>query len=341
MTPRDTTFVVQGPIDRSISPLTGQPATKSCLESIRKYHKGARVILSTWKHEPVDNLDYDEIVLSDDPGQVNCARPDSGQVVPDNLNRQIVSSKNGLSLVTTEYAVKMRSDLIFAGNNWMRYFGKFPLRSRDWRVFRDRVITTSLFTRDPRCPFVSYPMHPSDWFHAGRAEDIKLLWDIDLPPEPESSQWFLTRPQPPAPIDLDGIRYDLEVRRFYPEQYIWRTLLMKCGPLDFEDRGSQSPELTRLTELSFANNLIVLDMPQLPLISHKYPFPHFNPPRRRYRVITHQDWKWLYSAYCANRPVETALHKLSTRHFYLKKAYDASFAPLQMLREIRQRVQRA
>src|SRR4051794_20971310 len=106
MESRDISFVVQGAIDGSISPLTGEPITKSCLSSLRRYHPGAEIILSTWKDANVDGLDFDILVRSEDPGAWNAFRPESGEVKLDNTNRQIVSTRNGLYQATRKYAAK-------------------------------------------------------------------------------------------------------------------------------------------------------------------------------------------------------------------------------------------
>lgn len=323
----DISFVVQGAIDHSISPFTGEPITRSCLASLRRYHPGAELILSTWRDADTDGLDYDILIRNEDPGAWNAFRPNSGKIKLDNTNRQIVSTKNGLRAATRRYAAKVRSDMIFQGNGWMQYIKRYPQRIPEWQVFKERVITCSMWARDPRCPYSRQPLHPPDWIHIGLKEDILLLWDIDLQPEPESSQWFLLRgiePPLPPPIDAD-------VRRFSPEQYLWRTLLIKHGPVQFEHRGDTSEHNIRLTELTFANNLIILDLNQFPFVVHKYPLP-MDPWYRYYRFLSHNEWQWLYQSYCCGAGASLALKKLANPAYYLKLAYRASFVPWQILK---------
>jgi hypothetical protein len=325
---RDLSFVVQGAVDHSISPLTGEPITKSCLDSLRKYHPGAELILSTWHGQKLENLDYDRLVLNEDPGAWNAFRPDAGDVKLDNTNRQILSTKNGLRTVTTKYAAKIRSDMIFQGNEWMRYYDQYPQRAEKWRVFKERLITCSMWARDPRCPYTLQPLHPPDWVHIGLTEDVRLLWEVDLQPEPESSQWFLTRGPVPLPPPADP-----DMRRYSPEQYLWRTLLAKYGPVRFEFRGDICDYNIQLTELSFANNLIILDLKQFPFVVHKYPLP-LKPFYRYYRFLSHRDWERLYDSYCCAGPSAVALKKVIDPEFYLKKAYVAGYAPWQKLKQL-------
>ncbi len=323
----EISFVVQGAIDSSISPLTGEPITKSCLSSLRHFHPGAEIILSTWEGANVSGLDYDVLIRNQDPGAWNAFRPGCGEVKLDNTNRQIVSTKNGLHAATKKYAAKIRSDMIFQGDQWRRHFERYPRRSDEWRIFKERLITCSMWARDPRCPYSRQPLHPPDWVHIGLKEDVLLLWDIDLQPEPDSSQWFATHgiepPLPPPAIP--------DVRRFSPEQYLWRTLLARYGPVQFEHRGDLCDYNIRLTELSFANNLIILDLNQFPFVVHKYPLP-LQPWFRYYRFLSHKEWEWLYRDYCCGTSASLLARKLVDPDFFLKRAYVLGFSPWQRIK---------
>jgi len=313
MRSKDLSFVVQGQINREVSALTGQPITYSCLESLRRYYPNAEIILSTWKGEDVSGLTFDKVVFSDDPGAWNAFRP-GAPVKLDNTNRQIVSTRNGLMAVTRKYAAKIRCDMIFQGNDWMAHYHRYPARGKEWIVFRERVITCSMWARDPRCPYTDQPLHPPDWIHIGLKEDIQLLWDIALQPEPESSQWFLGRP-----ITLPNCPAD-DIRRYSPEQYLWCTLLKKFGDVPFEERGQNSEENIRLTEITFANNLIILDLPQFSFVIDKYP-PPVSPPYRYYAFLSHREWKHLYHLHSEGRPIAATVRKAVDPGVYMKAAY--------------------
>jgi hypothetical protein len=335
MNTADLSFVVQGAIDRSVSPLTRKPVTQSCLENLRRYHPGAELILSTWPTEDVTGLDFDILVTSEDPGAIDPHTAEYGAPRLDNTNRQIVSTKNGLKHATRKYAAKLRSDLIFTGNDWMQYFDRYPKRSPEWKIFRERVVTSSMWARDPRCPYSAYPFHPTDWLHIGLLEDILLLWDLPLEPQPESSLWFTSHPlQDTPPLARDLLRHHVDNRRYYPEQYLWCSLLRKWGPVDFDQRRAPTAEDIRLTELSFANNLILLDPDQIPFTNHKYPYPT---PRRvdYYRFISHREWERLYMTYCASRTPKAHLSRMSDMTFYMKQMYIAAFRPLQTTRQLK------
>jgi len=64
-------------------------------------------------------------VINEDPGAWNAFHPDCGVV---KLDTRIVR----LSLLRTvsgsrrPYAAKIRSDMVFSGNGWMRYLDRYP-----------------------------------------------------------------------------------------------------------------------------------------------------------------------------------------------------------------------
>jgi len=52
-------------------------------------------------------LNFDTLVLSHDPGATIRTQ---GGLLPNNVNRQIVSTRNGLQKASGKYAVKIRTD---------------------------------------------------------------------------------------------------------------------------------------------------------------------------------------------------------------------------------------
>lgn len=56
---KDISVVVQGAVGGY---------TPVCLASVRKHLPESEIVLSTWKGSNVEGLDYDVLVLSDDPG---------------------------------------------------------------------------------------------------------------------------------------------------------------------------------------------------------------------------------------------------------------------------------
>jgi len=301
---KDISFVVQGAIDRS--------ATPQCLASIRKWHPEAEIVLSTWESADVSGLDYDVLVTSTDPGAYNVMLP-TGIKVMGNGNRQIVSTRNGLLKASRKYAVKLRNDIVLLGDKWMEMWDRFPQRSPEWRMFQERIITGNWYARNP-VREVRKPFHPSDWFMFGLREDLLLLWDIELEPEPESAWWFRSRPLPKKAWDLN------DTRRYFAEQYLWKTLMLKFGDLRFDHYMDASPENIRLTELTFANNLIILETHQFPFVMLKYPNPKW---AWQFACYSHREWVRLYREYCCGEKVGAAVNRLLDPLHFVQGCYAA------------------
>lgn len=163
-----------------------------------------------------------------------------------------------------------------------------PARCEKLKIFKERIIVNSYFTRNPSNR--KFMFHPSDWVSFGLTEDIKKLWNIPLAPEPQTQQWFKDRPKPPNDFKPDWLY------RYTNEQYIWSSFLKKYVDLKFESYLDITDENVFLSELSFANNLIVLDY------GRRFPikFEKFNPEIYGIDdIIDYKKWKKLYNRECA------------------------------------------
>lgn len=211
---KDISFVVQGAVDKVY--------TKLCLESIRKNFPGSSIILSTWEGTQIDGLDFDELVLSRDCGAVIC----DFHTVPNNINRQFLSSSAGLKRVKTLYAAKVRSDLFFDSPSFLQYFNSFPCYDEKYTRVRSRIVALSLYSR--YC-YINYDttkvnlaaFHISDWFLFGYTEDI--LKYFSAPPITdlsEFSRYYLDK------MELHQyLPYPHLMLKLTPEQYLLSNFL--------------------------------------------------------------------------------------------------------------------
>lgn len=197
---KDLTFVVQGKI---------QATTRKCLASIRHFYPESTILLSTWKGEQTTGLEYDLILENEDPGTVQI-----GKDAYFNLNRQIVSTRNGLKAVTTPYAVKMRTDTRILDRN----IPELLTRMVPGQLFGNKIIALDLFFRDPRK--LKLLFHIGDIFQIGNTSDLKDLWDIPLMPDREIENWTAGRFHLFNDLPFSNSRYA-------PEQYIFIAFLAK------------------------------------------------------------------------------------------------------------------
>lgn len=290
--PRSISVVVQGPVVGAPDAPYEQRHTLRCLDSVRRHLPGAEVILSTWPDADLTGLPFDRVVVSEDPGS---APYTDATIQPPVLwpgNRVVVSSAAGLRAATRPYAIKTRSDLIFADARCLRLVGRYPRRVPEWRVTRERVLSPAFFAVNPRLQR-QYPFHPSDWWTFGLREDLLDMWDVPLA-GPEVPEWFVDHPKPANDVEHRTLC------RYYAEQWAWLSFLRKheaeFGPVPFEHRADVNPEAMRISELSIANNLQIHELHELGLLA-----PKKSPDLRIWvwgEIYTRGDWERLYRQYC-------------------------------------------
>lgn len=235
---KDISVVVQGAIG---------DVTQRCLLSIRKVLPKATIILSTWEGTDVSGLEYDEVVFNQDPGSTETYLADYSPKKKNNLNRQIVSTLNGLKKVKTKYALKMRTDFIMKHAGFTDWFDKFPKRTKEFMVFTHKVVSYSGALKD-------MIFHPCDFMYFGLTEDLLLLFDIPL--QNKEDAYYFNSPQ-----IIFGHEY-FHSHRFSPEQHIWIECLKKKYPKqmsEVEDLCDMTEENQRNSEMSYLNNFIGID----------------------------------------------------------------------------------
>lgn len=273
---KDISVVVQG----AISPVF----TKKVLRSVRCRLPQAEIILSTWQGSNVDGLDYDELILSKDPG-AEILHPQWTQY--HNLNRQIVSTKAGLQKAKRKYTLKIRTDIKLTSNSFLEYFGKFPQRSEKLKLLKERVLVCQYYCRKAEV----FPYHLSDWVFFGLTEDVQNIWDIPLAKEPEMTKWFYKHNLLPKHLNPNN-PFNYFRHRYCAEQYILSTFIKKYENINFEHMWDISFENTDKTKLCFANNFVILSDTQ-----YGIEFLKGQPPKDE-NLYTYNDWQTLYKMYC-------------------------------------------
>ncbi len=276
--------VIQGPIVGSAD-AGERGTTRESIDSVRRWLPRAEVVISTWRGSDLRGLEYDRCVTSDDPGMGYILG--AGEAVPTNLNRLLVSTRAGLAAVERPHALKLRTDYRLEHAGFLDYFAIYPGRAGEWRAFAERVIIPDHYARNPRrgAPWL---FHPSDVAQFGRTEDLRRFWAAPL---------LSGRPDDLTPAEaalVGGDKAPFPVTRLYNEQYLWLSCLRNHGEIGLPRWNQTSPELQQLSELSLANNFVVLRRHQFGVASAKHPFdfPAWQ------SLYTHADWHALYRSYC-------------------------------------------
>ena len=113
-----------------------------------------------------------------------------------NANLQIAAAQHGLALARGEFVLRIRSDLLFLDRGFLAQYERNQALPRGKAaVFGQRVLMSWLYTLNP-FTIERMPLHFSDWFHFGRTEDVRQIWDVP-PITLRDSMHYRVRPAPP------------------------------------------------------------------------------------------------------------------------------------------------
>jgi hypothetical protein len=256
----DITFCIQGQISINEQ---GFNHTDALIESIKRHFPGSPIILATWntgKQLDLKSQNLIHIVKLEDPGS---GLRVFGSSQLNNINRQIRSSRAGLEAAGTEYAVKIRSDMIFTSSRLrrvMQHLSNTP--SSDKSFFRKYVLVLDRLTINPFGP-LAIPMHPGDHVQAGLLADVRKYWSVEEI-SPSDENYFAKE------ISEGVFRSDGHIPRHRAESYFWKELVRQHTGQDLSSLLTEESDLELSTVETFAHNIIPMNKKSLGVQSQKY-----------------------------------------------------------------------
>ena len=247
----DLTFIIQGAISDSVT-------LKRSIQSIRKYFPNAKIILSTWKGSDCKKYDIDDLVLSDDTKIVDYFY--KNQNILNNINRQIISSKNGLKKSKTKYSVKLRNDMVFTSNNLLKILGNLKTNKCKHFDLRAELVTPTDLCINPEKSSLLF--HLNDWIVGGLTEDVKKVFDIPLMNKKDLIYFKDKNLNIKKVYSLknwfnDNIQYIIHKKyllpKFTPEQYIYKSIALKKLKNNLIDTFCFDNNLLNIHKLFFEN----------------------------------------------------------------------------------------
>jgi hypothetical protein len=271
----ELTFVVQGPV----SVIQNVNVTSECLASIRKHYPESMIVFSTDLGSSVEGLDFDLLVESNTNGPRVIENDRVGNIMPANL--QIVTTVEGLKAVQTEYAVKIRSDMIVVNQKLLKLLNNRPPRLRSSRLTltEEIVLVLNWSTIDPR-KYLKIAHHPADQLYAGKTSDLLAIWDVPLYPI-EYMRWYEKREYP------KNARHGDSLVRYRCESWIWMNFISKFKRLQLESSYEMSDAILSESISLMVHNLEVVSMRMAGVGSLKNPPPSLN---SRVKMLTYLDW---------------------------------------------------
>lgn len=278
---KDISIVLQGPVYKDI--------TNKVAARMREIFPEAEIILSTWEGSDVENIICDTLVLNKDPGGTPLFL-DKSQTKTNNVDRMIVSSKNGIKRATRKYCLRWRTDLLLKNNEFLQYFDAYDKRADEWKVFEKRVLV-----HYATLPFI-YPLGPTDISCFGLTKDVLLYWD--LPTQTKEDAYYFMHHE--YPKDALLVAQQIVPKRG-AEMYIWYNVLKKFedkyGIIKSDYGFDFNEDILRLSELSIVNNLQILSREKFDFeaLAHPYLLTCVD------TAITEDLWLYYYKKYCVKK----------------------------------------
>ena len=274
----EISIIIQGPIHEIF--------IEEIITQTRKIFQNSEIIVSTWTGSNKDLIPTDVILVQNtDPGG---AQISDHPVVYDSANRQIISTLAGVKKASRKYSIKMRSDILFEHNDWLKMFNRYQKYDQNFKFLRSRVLIGSFFCVNANK--IPLPYHISDWFFFGLTDDLIDIFDIPLLTE-ESANWFKGK-----------IRNEFSYGwhcRYRPEQHIWSSFIKKHYKLNFDHQNDSGNNNIEISERIFANNTLILDPQILGMKSKKHPNYLKDEMNKGYFSSNYSfhDWLRLYRSY--------------------------------------------
>ena len=234
------------------------PITPYAIACIRRLLPDSQIILSTWEDSDLSKIDNDiNIILNRDPHK-------KGVKYPNNTNRMILSTLTGLKAVRTKYVLKIRTDFYLQNLNFLELFKENPNTDCGMRFLKKRVVCYGWAAQNGRY------FQIGDFYHFGLTDDVIDIWNVPLVSD-EELFWFKNN----SPCNSYYLRSP--TNRYHPEQYLWVNFLRKKGvDLDFIDYTDSREKHKKLTEDSFADNLIFASFPEFAVFTPKNNLMNYN-----------------------------------------------------------------
>lgn len=263
----DISFCIQGPVVSKV--------TERLIASIRTYFPDSTIIYAVWEND-VAKLKMTtlpsgvKIVKVRDPGSHLCVENEGIYL---NAQRQIVSARAAIKAATTEYVVKIRSDLLLKNTKIITAINQLKKidPSIPYHLGTHQIGALNVTTINPEVG-PEMPFHLCDWVYLGSRKDLVMLFNSDYP-EHDYADWYVSRPKPKNNIARSNAR-------FSPESFIFSKYVQQHTYIDFEHSFDTKNNNIEISKEIIKNNICIFRLKDLGLVYTK---------REHRKLILHND----------------------------------------------------
>ena len=209
-------IVIQGPITS---------VTTELVKKIKKELPQSEVIISTWKDQEIKFCSNDKlkILKLTDPGGYFSNKKEHL-----NVNRQILSTFEGVKISNKEYVFKIRSDILVNFNKVLKLYNNYN-NSDNNKYFIEKVLILNLTSVNPRKRKRLFSFN--DWIYVGCRKDLLTLFKCPMFPK-KYVNFFTENP-------TTNLRYNAEqwifinmifgnqLAKIFPNAFVFNKKLLK------------------------------------------------------------------------------------------------------------------
>jgi hypothetical protein len=226
LTDETLSIVLQGPVITTEEPFTeGLGLTEFCVRQYRLIFPKAEIILSSWENAPDQMCGADKVLRNSDPGALPVEPGIDNKFI--NVNRQIVSTLNGLNAASREWALKTRTDTALRTISLLDFYNSNSALKNNVHLFERPVAVSCWGSLNPARIGCVYRV--SDFVLLGLRSDLIKYWSAPLATDADAMWqmsrqdierlWFATLS--PASIGVPS--------RTATEQYLLLSMLNRSG----------------------------------------------------------------------------------------------------------------
>lgn len=233
------------------------PYTKNIIESFRNALPGCEIILSTWSFDNDLAELVDSYITNIDPGPLPIIY--KGEIIRvENVNRQIISTVEGLKKATKKFSIKWRTDFEVDPRKLSRFIESYLIKIESANlVGTDILIVSSINTANPFAG-IGLIGHISDWVYFGSTKYLRYLMPETIPPLKINTE-----------IPVDRVHKKIfPFARFSVEQWMLRDGLNR--KFNFYPEFFSAPDLVKKYLQILGVGFIVVNPRNMGLITHKY-----------------------------------------------------------------------
>ncbi|WP_296405291.1 WavE lipopolysaccharide synthesis family protein [Psychrobacter sp.] len=295
----------------------------------RESYPDASIIVSTWdntnfpdNYNTAEKLGIDALILSPDPGGLPNIK--FGYDTPNNVNRQIVTTKAGLDAVTTEYAIKLRTDSFLTSAellNTLTDYTDSVVQSRAQSNIQDTeknteiaskktteadyspIVVSSYFSIDPMV-YEHMAYHISDWMQFAKTDILQKYWSLDLMPIEDATYYERHSHDKDTNQDgyQEGFKYNNQSNeytddtfrtRLAVEQYITTTYAKSLGFTVPNTYNEMNDQIIDDFKRYVAEHIIIADNEQIGFELPKYSWVNADD-FMALNCLSHADWYQLF-----------------------------------------------